>query len=116
MTNSDRPPEISWTRSRYGFAGLHLLSLLVIWFLFRAVLYIAFRPETVPDLNVISAFFSGLERDLVVGLLMTAPLLAWMLLVPNSWRACRWHRRFFLLGYFVFWVAQWFVLVAEFFF
>ncbi len=116
MTNSDRSPEISWTRSRYGFAGLHLVSLVFLWCVFRMVLYVAFRPASVPAPDVLGAFLSGLERDLVVGLVMTALLLAWMLLVPNRWGTCRWHRRFFWLGYFVFWFGQLFVLFAEFFF
>ena len=80
------------------------------------VLYVAFRPASVPAPDVLGAFLSGVERDLVVGLVMTAPLLAWMLLVPNSWGTCRWHRRFFWLGYFAFWFGQLFVLFAEFFF
>ena len=116
MTNSDRAPEISWTRSRYGFAGLHLVSLLLLWFAFRTVLYVAFRPTSIPTPDLLGAFLSGLERDLVVSLLMTAPLLAWMLLVPNRWGTCQWHRRFFWLGYFAFWFGQLFVLFAEFFF
>jgi phosphoglycerol transferase MdoB-like AlkP superfamily enzyme len=116
MTDIDRSPGISWTRSRYGFAGLHLVSLLLLWFVFRTVLYVAFRPASVPAPDVLGAFLSGLERDLVAGLVMSAPLLAWMLLVPNSWGTCRWHRRFFWLGYFVFWFGQLFVLFAEFFF
>ncbi len=116
MTNSDRPPEISWTRSRYGFAGFHLLSLILLWFMFRLVLYVAFRPASVPASDMLGAFLSGLERDLVVGLAITAPLLAWMLVVPNSWSNCKWHRRLFWLGYFVFCFGQLFVLFVEFFF
>src|SRR5438094_9539374 len=103
MTNSDRSPEISWTRSRYGFAGLHLVSLLLLWFVFRTVLYVAFRPASIPTPDLLGAFLSGLRRVLVVGLVMTAALLAWMLLVQNSWGTCRWHRRLFCLVYFVFW-------------
>src|SRR5204863_9405414 len=49
-------------------------------------------------------------------LAITAPLLAWMLVVPNSWSNCKWHRRLFWLGYFVFCFGQLFVLFVEFFF
>jgi len=45
-----------------------------------------------------------------------SPLVGLDVVGANSWGTCRWHRRFFWLGYFAFWFGQLFVLFAEFFF
>ena len=39
MSNTIPPAEIAWKRSRYGFAALHLLSLLFVWWVVRLVLW-----------------------------------------------------------------------------
>ena len=116
MSNSDRAVEASWVQSRYGFAGLHLLSLVLLWFVFRLLLFVAFRTTADSVLEVLKAFLSGFERDLVIGLAMTTPLLAWMCVVPGSWRSRAWHRRLFWIVYFLFWFVELFVICAEFFF
>src|SRR5207247_3475678 len=52
----------------------------------------------------------------LVASVLTLPLLGWMALAPNSWRGCEWHRRFFWIGYFIFWFVTIFSLFVEFFF
>src|SRR6266699_1955172 len=116
MSNSVSPAATSWRGSRYGFAGLHLLALLFLWLGFRLALYVAFGPAAAPLGEVLLAFLSGLQRDLFVALALTVPLLGWMLVAPNSWRYCKWHRLLFWTGYFVFWFVEIFLLFVEFFF
>lgn len=116
MGNSVAAPETSLRRSRYGFAVIHLLSLMFVWSVLRLVLYFAFRPASSHASELLMALLSGFERDLLVATLFTAPLLVWMLLVPDGWRKSKWHRRIFWAGYFLFWFVIIFLLGVEFFF
>jgi len=114
---TDLPPaELSWRRSRYGFAGFWFLSLLGVWFVLRVVLLLAFKPPALPAVDVLLAFLSGLHRDLFAALAETVPLLFWMLIVPDRRFGALWHRVLFLGGCFVFWFVQVFLLFVEFFF
>ena len=116
MVTNAAPPEVPWKRSRYGFAVLHLLSLLLVWWVARLVLWLAFLPAPVSLRELLLAFLSGLQRDLFVGLALTLPLLGWMWVVPVSWRQSQWHRRLFWCGYFLFCFVGVFLLFTEFFF
>jgi phosphoglycerol transferase MdoB-like AlkP superfamily enzyme len=107
---------LSWRRSRYGFAGFGFLSLLAAWFLLRLVLFLAFKPPALRATDVLLAFLSGFHRDLFAALAETAPLLLWMLIVPDRRFGRTWHRLIFLGGCLVFWFVQVFLLFAEFFF
>src|SRR5881396_1931708 len=109
-----QPP--SWKSSRYAFAGFYFLSLLVGWLALRVILLLAFRSNPLSVSAVSSALLSGFHRDVLVALVETIPLLAWMLIVPNRWFRARWHRRVFLSGCFVVCFAQIFLLFVEFFF
>src|SRR6185503_5753802 len=95
MDSSVAPPELPWKRSCYGFATLHLLSLLFVWWVVRLVLWLAFSPAPGPLRELLLAFLSGSQRDLFVGLALTLPLLGWMWVTPTSWRQSKWHRRLF---------------------
>jgi len=116
MNNSRLPPEMSWRRSRYGFAVLHLVILLLAWLIFRIVLFAAFKPVSTGFNAACLAFLAGFQRDLLVALVMTVPLLGWMLVAPNRWRNSAWHRRLFWTAYFLFWFILVFFLFVEFFF
>ena len=115
--SSDVPAAgLSWRRSRYGFAGFWLLSLLAVWFLTRVVLFIAYKPATVPVTDFVLIFLGGLHRDFFAALMETIPLLCWMLIVPDRLFGALWHRVLFLGGCFVFWFVHSFMLFTEFFF
>jgi phosphoglycerol transferase MdoB-like AlkP superfamily enzyme len=108
---------LSWKRSRYGFAAFWFLSLLCGWFALRIVLFVAFRPTGLPITDVLLAFLSGFHRDIFAALLETIPLLCWMLVVRDrSFLSARWHRIVFLLGSLIFAFAQVFLLFTEYFF
>ena len=107
---------LSWRRSRYGFAGFWLLSLLAVWFLTRLVLFIAFKPAGASVADVVLVFLGGLHRDVFAALMETIPLLCWMLIVPDRSFGALWHRLLFMGGCFVFWFVHSFMLFTEFFF
>src|SRR5205814_246006 len=64
-------------RGRLGFAFFHLLSLLLAWLLLRLVLFFSFGPRPVRVSDVVLAFLSGLQRDLLVALVSTFPFVLW---------------------------------------
>ena len=107
---------VCWRRSRYGFTGFWLLSLVVAWFLVRVTLLIAFKPSGVQATDVLLAFLSGFHRDVFAALVETIPLLCWMLVVSNRRFGALWHRVLFLGGCFLFWYLQVFLLFVEIFF
>ena len=108
--------ELSWKRSRYGFAGFWFLSLLVIWCLLRLVLLVAFKPVGVPATEILLALLSGFHRDIFAALAETIPLLVWMLIIPDRRFGSLWHRVLFIGACLGFWFVQVFLLFAEFFF
>jgi phosphoglycerol transferase MdoB-like AlkP superfamily enzyme len=110
------PPESSWRRSRYGFAGFWFLSLLVVWCLLRLVLLIAFKPAGVSFIDILLALLSGLHRDVFAALVETIPLLAWMWIIPDRRFGSLWHRMLFFGACFIFGFVQIFLLFTEFFF
>ena len=116
MNKSISYQEQSWKQSRYGFAGFGFLSLLVLWFVLRLVLFVAFRPAGLPLTPVLWAFASGFQRDFFVALVEMVPLLFWLLILPDRRSGAAWHRVFFLGGCFVFWFVQFFLLFVEYFF
>jgi hypothetical protein len=68
MSNNLPAAELSWKRSRYGFAGFWFVSLLVAWCLLRLVLLVAFRPAGVPGTDILLALLSGFHRDIFMRL------------------------------------------------
>ena len=116
MSNNLPAAELSWKRSRYGFAGLWFVSLLVAWCLLRLVLLVAFRPAGVPVTDILLALLSGFHRDIFMALVETIPLLAWMWIIPDRRFGSLLHRLLFIGASFVFWFVQIFLLFVEFFF
>ena len=80
-----------WTGSRYGFAVFFFLSLIAGWTALRVVLFLAFKPAGLPRPEVVAAFLDGFHRDCFASLLLTAPLLVWMLIVPEPRFVTRWR-------------------------
>ncbi|HWX21936.1 MAG TPA: LTA synthase family protein [Candidatus Binatia bacterium] len=105
----------AWRRSRYGFAGFWLLSLMLAWLALRLVLFVAFRPAT-PLAEVLLTFLVGLYRDLLVACWLVLPLLFCLLITPESWFRAGWYRRLFWSACLVFWLAEIFLLFVEYFF
>jgi phosphoglycerol transferase MdoB-like AlkP superfamily enzyme len=102
--------------SRYGLAGLWLFSLWLMWTALRVVLFIRFKPAQVPIPEALMAFLVGTYRDLFAALLLTLPLLGWMLVVPNRWFAAKWHEWLMTFGLFFVSFLQVFLLFVEWFF
>jgi phosphoglycerol transferase MdoB-like AlkP superfamily enzyme len=116
MSNNPPAGQLSWRRSRYGFAAFCFLSLLASWLLLRLVLVCAFKPAGAPFTDILIAFLSGLHRDVYAALVEMLPLLFWLLIVRDRAFGKLWHRIVFLAGCFVFWFGQIFLLFVEFFF
>jgi len=116
MGNDVPTPQSSWKRSRYGFAAFWFVSLLVGWFILRLILFFSFKPVGIPASEVSAAFLSGLLRDVFAGLVLTLPLLAWMLILPNRAWSARWHRVLFICACVFFAFLLIFLLFVEFFF
>src|ERR1043166_7546059 len=117
MTEETRlPPQVSSKRSRYGFAFIHCLSLVLVWSIFRLILYRAFRADAGGGTFSFVLFLAGFQRDLLVALVLTLPILAWMLIVPKRWEIHKFHRTLFWIAYFIFWFVIIFLLFVEFFF
>jgi phosphoglycerol transferase MdoB-like AlkP superfamily enzyme len=109
-------PHLSWRRSRYGFVVFNLFSLVVAWFVLRLVLLMLFRSTSLASGDAARVLLTGLQRDLFAGLILSVPLLTWMLFFPERWVMTRWYRLSFLGASFVFWFLQTFLLFVEFFF
>ena len=107
---------VSWRQSRYGFAAFWLVSLAAAWLALRLALFLAFRPAGLAVGEVVLAFLSGLHCDLFVALLLTLPLLAWLVITPDRRFQARWHRGLFWSACAVFWFVEIFLLFVEYFF
>jgi len=104
-------------QSRFGLATFNILGLLLCSFILRLVLFFYFRPEvTLSWADIVKAFFIGLHLDLFVALVLAAPLVIWLAVIPNSSFGADWHRVVLRIGLLLFWMLQLFILIAEFFF
>src|SRR5882672_6348322 len=99
-----------WRQSRYGFAAFWFVSLLIAWFLLRAVLFAVFKPAGTSFGDAVQLFLTGFHRDLVVALMSVLPLLLWFWIVPESSFGKKWHRTVFLLASFLILFSQIFLL------
>jgi phosphoglycerol transferase MdoB-like AlkP superfamily enzyme len=107
----------SWRHSRYGFALLFFVSLVVGLTALRLTLFTQFgRQSDLAGGSVLQAFLIGLHQDCTVALLTTLPLLFWFWIVKERAFPKRWHRVLLMTGMFLFWSAQVFVLFTEYFF
>jgi phosphoglycerol transferase MdoB-like AlkP superfamily enzyme len=107
----------NWTRSRGSFAAFLALSLVAAWSGLRLVLFLCFRPPTPTQWgDVIETFLIGLQRDALVALLWSLPVLVWLLAMPERVLRLAWPRKIFWGGVMLFGLAQVFLLFTEFFF
>lgn len=117
MSADQSTPCFSWKRSRWGFASFFFLSLFVAFSVLRLLLFLKFRPGgPLAAADVVRMFLIGARSDLFVALLMTLPLLFWLLIIADRWFRARWHRVLFWLGFILFWVVEVFLLAAEYYF
>ncbi len=117
MDNEPQNKGRGWRQSRYGLAAAFGLTLMLLFFLLRVVLFAVFHPAVMPSFSELGRMFlTGLQRDFTVALLMTLPLLGWFFLVPERWFPKWWHRLMLGGALFLFWFVQVFLIAAEYFF
>src|ERR1043166_1365789 len=117
MSNSESESFQGWRHSRYGFAGFFIASFLFLNLVLRLVLFFTFKTDLPVSAGAaLQTFAIGVYRDFFVALVLSLPLLCWLLIVPNHWFGKRWHRTLFMLAFFLFWTIQSFLFMAEFFF
>lgn len=110
------PPK-SWRQGRYGWAALNVLLLVALSGLLRAGLFLAFARHAQASFGeVLASFAVGTWRDLYTALLLCLPLGFWYLIVPNRAFVRRWHRALFWTVFFLFGMAQIFLVAAEYYF
>ncbi len=108
----------NWRQSRFGFAAVQVLVLLLLWSVLRAVLFWRFHPAS----NLFSAgdflktFLIGLHLDLAAAAWMIWPLLLWLSLFSNRRFNSRGNRVFFAVAVFAFWSLQTYLLSVEYYF
>jgi phosphoglycerol transferase MdoB-like AlkP superfamily enzyme len=115
-TDAETTTENSWLRSRYGFAALWFITLVVVWFVLRAVFVLKFPPPSVSAGGLAKAFLSGFQRDCFVALLFTLPLLFWFWIIPNHRFRTKGHRYFLTAAGFVAVFLALFLVFVEYYF
>lgn len=58
----------------------------------------------------------GLHRDIFIALGLVLPLFVWAFFIPATWAVRLWHRAFFWVVVFVWWLVEIFLLGADYFF
>lgn len=116
MPNPSTTSPANPRRGIVGFAGFCFVSLLVLFSGLRIYLLWEFVPGGVASPETRSVLVEGLHRDVFVALVLVLPLLGWAFFVPKKWATRAWHRHFFWLVCFVWWLVEIFLLGAEFFF
>src|SRR5438552_3462726 len=80
------------------------LAILIAGFsLLRFVLLMKFGPSHAPWGDLLRAFAVGFHLDLFVGIVLTAPLLFWLTIIPSRWPEARWHQVFLRAALFAAW-------------
>lgn len=111
------PTKRVWRHSRYGLATFFFATLVVALTILRIIIYAQFGTEAEVSAGVvIKAFFIGLHQDIIMSLITTLPLLAWLWIVKERAFPKRWHRIALTLGLFLFWSVQCFIFFTEYFF
>jgi len=109
-------PSRSWLRSRYGFALFFFVSALVGWFVLRLILLRSFIAGGLHAPDAAAACLSGFQRDCFAALVLTLPMLVWMLIIPERWLIAPWQGRFFFGLMFLVGFIAIFLLFVEYFF
>jgi arylsulfatase A-like enzyme len=113
LTQEDFP----WKRSRSGFAIFFFFSLLIAFTVLRLALFLKFgRHEPHAGDNIIQIFLIGFHQDFLVALGTTLPLLFWIWILPGKLFGIWPHRILFILGFFIFWAVEIFLLFVEYYF
>jgi len=111
------PEDFPWKRSRSGFPIFFFFSLLVACTVLRLVLFLKFgRHEPHASSGVVQIFLIGFHQDFLVALGTTLPLLFWLWIVPEKLFGKWPHRILFVLGFFIFWSVEIFILFVEYYF
>jgi phosphoglycerol transferase MdoB-like AlkP superfamily enzyme len=111
------PDDFPWKRSRSGFAVFFFFSILVSCTLLRLVLFWHFgRHEPAAWRSLAEILLIGFHQDFLVALGTTLPLLFWIWILPDGLFRSWLHRIPFVLGFFVFWIAQVFIYFIEYYF
>ena len=117
MNSTPATARPAWRSSRYGFAIFFGLSLVSLWLLLRFVLFFSFKPDgPVAIGELLSIFTTGLHRDIYVALALVSPLLFWFMILPNRRFVQRWQRGLLRGWFFLFWLAEVFLIAAEYYF
>src|SRR5436309_1652741 len=107
--------DFPWKRSRSGFAVFFFFWLLIAYTFLRMVLLWKFGWDEKISLGTgAQILVIGFVQDFLVALATTVPLLLWLWIVPDKIFGQTWHRALFVLGFFLFWSAQVFLLFTEF--
>jgi phosphoglycerol transferase MdoB-like AlkP superfamily enzyme len=113
LTQDDFP----WKRSRSGFAIFFFFSLLVACSILRLALFLKFGVhEPHASGSTVQIFLIGFHQDFLVALGTTLPLLFWIWIMPEKLFGIWPHRILFVLGFFIFWILQIFILFVEYYF
>ena len=115
MSKASANTSTGWFRSRFGLAGFHFIALVISFTILRLVLFFSFRPAVASG-EYVRTFLVGFHLDATVALFMTLPLVLWFALLPHRWFRSWPHRAVFFAVYFVSWVVEVFLLIAEYFF
>ncbi|HEX4264331.1 MAG TPA: LTA synthase family protein [Verrucomicrobiae bacterium] len=111
------PDDFPWKRSRSAFAVFFFFSLLVAFTVLRLVLFLKFgRHEPHAWGGAVQIFLIGFHQDFLIALGMTLPLLFWIWVLPARWFSAWAHRIPFVLGFFLFWTVEVFLLFVEYYF
>ncbi len=111
------PEDFPWKRSRSGFAIFFFFSLLIACTILRVVLFAKFGwHEPHAGGSIVQLFLIGFHQDFLVALGTTLPLLFWIWIVPEKLFGNWLHRIPFILGFFIFWAVEIFILFVEYYF
>jgi len=115
MSSAPNHKPSGWWASRFGLAGFQFFALMACFTVLRLALFFSFRPPAASG-EYFKTFLVGLHLDATVALFMTLPLVFWLAMLPQ-WLFRSWlHRTGFLLAWFIFWMVEIFLLIAEYFF
>ena len=116
MPNPSVSPAAKRNPDLIRFAGFCFVTLIVLFSGLRIFLLLKFVPGGIALPSTGRVFLEGLHRDVFVALVLVLPLLGWALFVPKRWAARAWHRAFFWIACFVWWLVEIFLLGTEYFF
>src|SRR5688572_9511988 len=82
-------------RTPYQFARFLFLSILVGWTTLRALLIYRFVPPPHFTVELGLLLLRGLPRDILLALILIAPVVGWFLIAPQRWYIERRQRSLF---------------------